>query len=137
VSLVKKKKNYKQVGIILGGLGIFVAHNWLAIDNVVINRGISFGWLGSLPGWMMVGILGGLLIGLLTTANNSPGWCLIIIGGAVNLLDRIKFGGVRDYWKLGLGIYNNLNDWIIAIGVVWLLIGLWNQQLKLSIKKTA
>jgi len=133
---VKKKRNYKQVRTILGGLGLFIVHNWLATDSVVINKGISFGWLGSLPEWMMVSILVVLLIGLLTTANNSPGGCLIIIGGVVNLLDRIIFGGVRDYWKLGLGIYNNLNDWIISIGVVWLLIGLWNQQLKSSIKKT-
>lgn len=133
---MKKKKNCKKVGIILGGLGVFLFHNWLATDSLVINKGISFGWLGSLPSWVMVGILVILLISLLTTAINSPGGCLIIIGGAVNLFDRIKFGGVRDYWKLGLGIYNNLNDWIIAIGVVWLLIGLWNQQLKSSIKKT-
>lgn len=32
-------------------------------------------------------------------------------------MDRLFFGYVRDYWYF-FGIYNNLADWSIAIGVL-------------------
>ena len=46
---------------------------------------------------------------------------LILAGGLVNLVDRLRFGYVRDYWQWGR-FYNNIADWVISVGVVCLLI---------------
>lgn len=64
--------------------------------------------------------------------KRSWGLVLIILGGVLNLIERICFGGVRDYWQIpGTTIYNNLNDYFIGIGVVqviWYLI--WKKRQK-------
>jgi lipoprotein signal peptidase len=53
------------------------------------------------------------------------GCIFIFIGGFLNLFERIIFGYVRDYWNfLGVGLYNNINDWIIGVGVLICLIDL-------------
>lgn len=54
----------------------------------------------------------------------------MISGGCVNLIDRIRYGGVCDYWKIwGINIYNNIADWLIFIGVVLLIINLiWKKK---------
>jgi len=45
------------------------------------------------------------------------------LGGILNLVERVVFGGVNDYWKIPFtNIYNNINDYLILIGgiiVVW------------------
>jgi lipoprotein signal peptidase len=46
---------------------------------------------------------------------------LILAGGGVNLIDRLRFGYVRDYW-IWKWFYNNIADWVIGLGVVWMLI---------------
>jgi len=113
---------------------VYFGHNRLAIGRVVVNSGISFGWLNSTGQWLTIGLMVGIMY-FLIIQKNSGGWLWIMIGGAANLIDRVRFGGVRDYWYLGGGWYNNINDWIITLGVIWLLIDLWKQQSKLSTKK--
>lgn len=60
------------------------------------------------------------------------GLLLMIIGGGLNLIERYRFGGVRDYWQIPLtSIYNNINDYLIALGVIqliWYLI--WKKRQK-------
>ena len=49
-----------------------------------------------------------------------------------SLIERWRYGGVRDYWPLPLtSIYNNINDYLIAVGVIQL-IGyfLWKKKQK-------
>jgi lipoprotein signal peptidase len=89
---------------------------------MVKNYGISFGINGVV--FMFLNIIFVLLF-LFLSIKKGRGFWLIFIGGFLNLTDRIIFGYVRDYWNfLGLGLYNNINDWIIGIGVLICLIDL-------------
>lgn len=55
---------------------------------------------------------------------NNPVASGLFFGGAVsNILDRMFFGAVKDWIKIPLfGIYNNLADWFIFIGLAMFLI---------------
>lgn len=80
---------------------------------VVENSGASFG-LGKINSWLGIGVLiaGGWFLG--------QGSELILIGGLANLVDRFLFGHVRDYWRVPvLGVFNNINDWVIFLGAMW------------------
>ena len=74
---------------------------------MVKNYGISFGISGTF--FIVLSVV----------------FVFIFIGGFLNLFERIIFGYVRDYWNfLGVGLYNNINDWIIGVGVLICLIDL-------------
>ena len=65
-------------------------------------------------------ISGVLLVVLWWWWNKERDWrlLLIIVGGSLNFIERLIFGYVRDYWQIpGTNVYNNINDWIIFIGV--------------------
>lgn len=83
---------------------------------IVKNYGISFG----LNGDIFIGLsIIFILFFLWLAIKNGRGYWLIFIGGSLNLIERLTLGYVRDYWNfLGLGLYNNINDWIIGIGVL-------------------
>lgn len=89
---------------------------------MVKNYGISFG----ISGPFLIGLSFVLVILFLFLAiKKGRGYWLIFIGGFLNLFERIIFGYVRDYWNfLGVGLYNNINDWIIGVGVLICLIDL-------------
>lgn len=95
---------------------------------MVVNKnfGVSFGlnntWLFIVYGLLLV------IIALQSIKENSLGLILLIVGGFSNLTDRIFFGYVRDYWNfLNLGIYNNLNDWLIGLAVLLLVREIWKK----------
>jgi lipoprotein signal peptidase len=85
------------------------------------NSGASFG----INFWGLNILSFGLLIILfyLWKKDRSVGWLLIMLGGILNLSERLIFGGVTDYWKIPFtNIYNNFNDYLIFFGgiiVVW------------------
>jgi lipoprotein signal peptidase len=83
---------------------------------MVKNYGISFGINGDFfIGLSMIFVL----LFLVLSIKKGGGFWLIFLGGFLNLIERMKFGYVRDYWNfLGLGLYNNINDWIIGVGVL-------------------
>jgi lipoprotein signal peptidase len=84
---------------------------------MIRNYGISLGL--DIPGLVVINAL--VLMGLLAWWFQSKNWrlLLIIVGGGLNLWERIKWGYVYDYWKIPFtGIYNNINDWLIVTGVV-------------------
>ena len=89
---------------------------------MVKNYGISFGMNGDV---LIVLSIIFILLFLVFAIKKGRGYWLIFIGGLLNLIDRIIFGYVRDYWNfLGMGLYNNINDWIIGVGVLICLIDL-------------
>ncbi|MFH1243962.1 MAG: signal peptidase II [bacterium] len=86
----------------------------------MLNRGIAFGLWQGVPVW----IVGVVLIGLGVVAGKTRelwgrgGIGLVICGGVINLIDRIRYGGVSDNLMfIGL-VYNNLADYLIVIGLV-------------------
>lgn len=57
------------------------------------------------------------------------GLIFILIGGGLNLFERLVFGYVNDYWNfLGMGIYNNINDWLISIGLILFIFATWKKR---------
>lgn len=101
-------------------------------SEVFLNNGVSFGvgfggFWGSLVAWLVVVLL-------LGERRNEWGWRMVVVGGAVNIVDRLRFGGVRDYWSLPVGLSNNLNDWLIIVGVIILVINLWKEWRMSSMK---
>jgi len=56
------------------------------------------------------------------------GLLLILVGGGFNLFERFAYGHVNDYWNfLGTGIYNNINDWLISIGLILFIWASWKK----------
>jgi lipoprotein signal peptidase len=92
--------------------------------KVTVNRGISFGW--QIP--MVIGVTIVVLVGLWWWGQKNvflrKGIDLILAGGSVNLMDRLRFGWVRDYWRWKW-FDNNVADLAIGMGVVWILIKIY------------
>lgn len=94
---------------------------------VTLNSGVSFGWLQGIPaGWMT------LLISLVWLAIayylikspqlNNVGRGLVIGGGLANIIDRMVWGGVRDWMPIpGFNLTNNLADYALVVGCIVLI----------------
>jgi lipoprotein signal peptidase len=90
----------------------------------------SIPWLGNhATGWLWGG--GVVLLGLSFwaihqlrhTPNQWPAWGLILGGGVSNWLDRWHWQGVRDWLTVpGLELKNNLADYALTMGIIWLVI---------------
>jgi len=98
---------------------------------MIINSGISFGL--EIPGvffWQFLFL--GLVLYSWSRDFKIWGWFLVFLGGALNIIERWRFGGVRDYWRIpGTSIYNNLNDYLIAAGVIQILLYfIWKKRQK-------
>ena len=142
-----------RLGLIIGA-GVVVADQivklWAiaglpdAPDGVVItpfltltliwNRGISFGMFGggALPPWLLAGLAAAVVAGLVYWLRQADDrWMAasigLIIGGAVgNIIDRIAYGAVADFFLFHAGGYAwpafNIADAAITGGVIYLLI---------------
>ena len=114
------------------GMPIDVIPGWLAM-TLVLNPGLAFGLLGSIPkGWRWVVALLSL-VALVVLARialrvlPTGGWPAhlaigLVFGGAVgNLIDRARFGAVVDFVDVHWGNYHwpafNVADSAITIGV--------------------
>jgi signal peptidase II len=92
-----------------------------------ISRGGKF---GEIMFWILAGAVIFLLAYLLIKAFKRFNYLLLItyylllFGAASNLLDRIKFGYVIDYFNFHF-FYNNLADIIIWLGIIIYLLGIW------------
>jgi signal peptidase II len=117
------------------GVPFVVADGWLSL-TLVMNPGLAFGLLGTLPApwrWVVAAlsvlalvILARVALRVLPTGG-FPGLLAIglIFGGAVgNLIDRGRFGAVVDfvdvYWRGWHWPAFNVADSAISIGVVLL-----------------
>jgi len=114
------------------GMPVDVVSGWLAM-TLVLNPGLAFGLLGSIPrGWRWVVALLSL-VALVILARialrvlPTGGWpdhlaIGLVFGGAVgNLIDRARFGAVVDFVDVHWGNYHwpafNVADSAITIGV--------------------
>lgn len=91
------------------------------------NTGISFGVGGRLVIIFSLFLLFGLTY--FWWKKDYFELVLILAGGWVNMIDRLNFGYVRDYWKL-ISVYNNIADWMIGFGVGIFIWNLWNKNQK-------
>ncbi|AVX05309.1 signal peptidase II [Maritalea myrionectae] len=101
------------------------------------NTGISYGWLGDASPYVLVGIMGIAMLGLaiwwVTATTELVKWGIAtVLGGALgNLIDRIAYGAVADFFSFhAFGYYwyiFNLADVAIALGLIILL---WDIVLK-------
>lgn len=128
MSNVKTRKRLRLLVFLLSLAFGWLVHNYFAFvfGVAVKNFGISFGWGGNL----VTGF--GLIFLVVLTGwwwKSKPELFLVLIGGWINLIDRLFFGYVRDYWRF-ISVYNNLADWLIGIGVGWFILTLWKQNQK-------
>lgn len=125
---VKKKKKLSFVVILsIWLLGELVHFSLASTNNIIKNYGISFGINGGF--FIILNIIFVVILTKIWFKNNLLSLGLMSVGGWINLIDRLIFGYVRDYWYLGR-VYNNLADWLIQIGIIIFLSELWIKKLK-------
>ena len=125
---VKKKKKLSFVVILsIWLLGELVHFSLASTNNIIKNYGISFGINGGF--FIILNIIFVVILTKIWFKNNLLSLGLMSVGGWINLIDRLIFGYVRDYWTLGW-VYNNLADWLIQIGIIIFLSELWIKKLK-------
>lgn len=86
----------------------------------MLNRGVSFGWLEGI-GVGVVLLAWGIVLVVAVKTRELWGRCgllLILIGGIMNIFDRLRYGGVRDNLNWGGVLYNNVWDYLIVAGLV-------------------
>lgn len=97
-----------------------VGHNFFSKGNILFkNYGLSFSWNSPMVLFLNFIFVVFLCFWFFKKRFNSL--ALILIGGLVNLSDRLFLGYVRDYWTFG-PLVNNLADWLIGIGILLFLI---------------
>jgi signal peptidase II len=125
------------------GVPVTVIDGWLAL-TLVLNPGLAFGLLGSVPqGWRwVVAVLSLVALAVLARVAlrvlPAGGWAGrlaigLIFGGAVgNLVDRARFGAVVDfvdvYWRGWHWPAFNVADSAITVGVALLALRLLNDR---------
>lgn len=101
---------------------------------MVWNRGVSFGIANTAGDWqpVVLTLLALVIVGVLINwlRRTADRWAILaigaIIGGAIgNIIDRIRFGAVADFFHFYIGDYAwpafNVADSCIVIGVMILL----------------
>lgn len=121
--------SFKKIIILFFGLLVeFLLHFGIGKTGLIINNygiSLSVNWVNPL----LLNIMFVLIISWLYFKKNSYVLVLILIGGIVNMVDRLTFGYVKDYWNFGGLFINNLNDWLIGFGVLlFVLENLWKKQ---------
>lgn len=125
LSAKKKKSNKVIIFLVFWVLGALIHQQLASNYEIIKNVGISFGLTGQILIGLSVILL--LIIAIFWWKKDYWGISLVMLGGLINLADRIIWGYVRDYWRLGL-VYNNIADWIIQIGLIIFLLELWKKK---------
>ena len=98
---------------------------------MAMNSGVSFGFLSGLPAF----VIGIFLLGLMVYAVKMRelwgrvGVGMMIVGGLGNLGERMIYGAVVDNWNFFGLFYNNVWDYLIAVGVGIYMIQLFRRKL--------
>ena len=123
---MKKPGILKILGLVLAVFVGWSLHDYWAGAVVVSNEGLSFGWW---PGQMRLSVLVWLVLLFYWWKAESWGIGLMLTGGGINLMDRWKLALVRDYWPFaGGGVYNNVADYLIGIGLFVFILELWRKK---------
>lgn len=92
--------------------------------EIILNQGVSFGLF---PSSLLTFALAGVLVIIALKfgkafLSSSPVATGIFFGSSLsNLLDRVLYGGVRDFlWVPIFSVRNNLADWAIILSLIWL-----------------
>ena len=134
-------------GLFLSGVGVMIlifvdqiTKWWVSqVSLVSLNQGLAFGL--RLPSTLLLLLIMVLILvvgwgwwriarvtcnGQILTKKQSLqliGYSMILAGGISNLIDRLIWGGVRDWLPIPwTPLHNNLADWMIVIGclgLVW------------------
>jgi lipoprotein signal peptidase len=96
---------------------------WATQQNLVhLNTGWSFSLAAD---WTYAVVISGVVMVMLAWFGRSwwrayPRLAGLFWAGVVaNMIDRVFFGGVRDWLPIpGLGLYNNLADWYITAALL-------------------
>lgn len=95
---------------------------------IVKNTGISFNFYSGSNDKILSLLLCGLIVVLWcsfhTFFRKHPIGASFFLGGAVaNVIDRLIFGGVRDWLPIPvISGYNNVADWALSIGLLLMLV---------------
>lgn len=112
------------------GTSVSLLGSWFQL-TLVHNTGSAFGLIQAR--WALVAVGGVVCVAVLAyvmagRVETSPGQALplgLVLGGSLgNLLDRIRTGGVTDFFDLRVWPVFNLADAGITIGIVLLALGL-------------
>jgi len=91
--------------------------------HLVRNYGLSFGLdFGSKVNLVILLIASALIIFFATRQKFNLLSILIAAGASSNIVDRIIFGYVRDFWDIGLGFTFNVADLFIILGLLLLVL---------------
>lgn len=123
---------YVQMDVMAWPEGRFVPALPFLDLGFVFNRGVSFGLLGGLPGWVVGLVVAiafvALVVWWVRTQSSlvRVGLAICIGGAASNALDRWLFGAVADFFWLHIGDLSffvfNVADAAITLGVCLLLL---------------
>jgi lipoprotein signal peptidase len=99
-----------------------------SISQTVLNRGVSFSWLGTVSAPMVLAII--VVVATILAVSFRQDWvkypvpsALFWGGAASNIVDRLLVGGVVDWLHIpGVLFTNNLADVAIGAGLLGLLI---------------
>lgn len=86
----------------------------------MVNEGVAFGLWQGIP----VGVVGIVWLVLFYVALKMRelwervGAILILIGGGMNIYDRLRYGGVVDSFNFANVLYNNIWDYLIVLGLL-------------------
>jgi len=133
----------RHVGPLLVGVGIVGVDLGLTLwykataPRLVVNPGIAFGLLSHDPRGVLVTVSVGLLGAWILYGQFRSRWPVhypgaFVFGGAfANLLSRVEYGGVVDYWHVTFyPFWFNLADIALRVGVLWIVLMLWTNRPK-------
>lgn len=127
--------HFRLILIFISVIFIDQLTKWWAIsqDIVIFNPGVSFGLLVDQGRGVQLIVIGLTMVVLAWICKDD--WHRVhipftaVIGASVsNLLDRFRLGGVVDFLPVPvLNVSNNLADWIIFGGLLWIMVVQWRR----------
>lgn len=100
----------------------------LGFNRCVVNSGVALGLLNQLDmGFLVIGVVLVFVLLIYAVKRLNPNRVIVntvfamFVAGVSNLVDRVRFGGVCDYFVVpGITVFN-LNDFVITICVIIIL----------------
>ncbi|OGJ21360.1 MAG: hypothetical protein A3J60_02575 [Candidatus Pacebacteria bacterium RIFCSPHIGHO2_02_FULL_46_9] len=126
--LLKSRFGWLSVGLLVSLVVVLDQVSKWQATQTTINPGVGLGLAAQFISQQQLAFgTVGILIVLWVVAQawwqRSVVATGLFFGGAIsNVLDRLLYGGVRDWLVLpGTGLHNNVADWAIFFGLAWLL----------------